>query len=195
MEIYVLLLMAVGLSMDAFAVSVSDGMVLCQVHMRKNLKIAAVFGIFQGLMPLVGYTIASQFSSQIESVDHWIAFGLLVFIGGKMLWETFKGGEEKTSVDDPSKWGNLFIAAVATSIDALAVGISVAVMPKTGILASSYGYLLSFAIIAVITFVISFVGVMLGCRVGDKFGKKAEIAGGLILIAIGVKILAEHLMA
>lgn len=192
MDILTLLFIAVGLSMDAFAVSVSSGMILCHTKMRRVLKIAASFGLFQGLMPLIGYTIARTFADKIEAVDHWIAFLLLAFVGGKMLWEALRGGEEECPHGDPCSWKNLLVMSVATSIDALAVGASFAVMPREGLLGPAFGYLLCCAVIAVVTFLLCIVGVEVGCRFGNRFGKKAEIAGGIVLIAIGLKILLEH---
>jgi|LSQX01.2.fsa_nt_gb putative Mn2+ efflux pump MntP len=186
-----LLLIAVGLSMDAFAVSVSSGMALCFTKMRQNLRIAGSFGLFQGIMPLLGYAVANTFSDKFEAIDHWIAFGLLGFVGGKMLWEALRGGEDIPS-GDLSSWRSVMLMSVATSIDALAVGASFAVMPHEGILALRAGYLLCAAIIAVVTFVLCFGGVILGCRFGNLFGNKAEIAGGVVLIGIGIKILLEH---
>lgn len=191
MELITLLLIAVGLAMDAFAVSVSSGMILCHIKIRQNLKIAGSFGLFQGVMPLIGYAIANTFADKIKAVDHWIAFGLLAFVGGKMLWEAIRGGEDEPH-GDPTEWRNLLIMSIATSIDALAVGASLAVMPRTGILAFSLGYLLCCLIIALVTFVICLGGVLVGCRFGNLFGKKAEIVGGLVLIGMGLKILLEH---
>ena len=166
MSIITLLLMAVGLSMDAFAVSISSGILLCKARWGQTFKIAGAFGLFQGIMPFIGYTIARLFARQIQAFDHWIAFGLLVFIGGKMLWEVLRGGEDDAPRGDPCGWMNLLVMAVATSIDAMAA----------------------------VTFVICAVGVKIGCKTGDMFGRKAEIAGGIVLIGIGVKILIEHLM-
>jgi len=187
-----LLLIAVGLSMDAFAVAVSCGLVLCFIKLRPTLRIAGSFGLFQGIMPLIGFAIANTFSDKFAAVDHWIAFGLLSFVGGKMLWEAIKGEEELPA--DPSRWDNVLVMAAATSIDALAVGASFALRPHKGIFALSYGYLLASAVIASITFSICAAGFVIGCRFGNKFGKKAEIIGGLVLIGIGIKILLEDLI-
>ena len=192
MDSITLLLIAVGLSMDAFAVSVSNGMIMCHTRARRILKIAGSFGLFQGLMPLIGYTIARTFADKIAAVDHWIAFLLLAFVGGKMLWEALRGGEEECPHGDPCSWKNLLVMSVATSIDALAVGASFAVMPREGLLGPSFGYLVCCAAIAVVTFTLCIAGVLIGCRFGDRFGKKAEIVGGIVLIAIGLKILLEH---
>jgi putative Mn2+ efflux pump MntP len=166
-------------------------MALCFTKMRQNLRIAGSFGLFQGIMPLLGYAVANTFSDKFEAIDHWIAFGLLGFVGGKMLWEALRGGEDIPS-GDLSSWRSVMLMSVATSIDALAVGASFAVMPHEGILALRAGYLLCAAIIAVVTFVLCFGGVILGCRFGNLFGNKAEIAGGVVLIGIGIKILLEH---
>lgn len=186
-----LLLIAVVLSLDAFTVSVSSGMIICFTTARQNLRIAGSFGLFQGLMPFLGYTIASAFSDKIQSVGHWVAFGLLVFVGVKMLWETLRGKQDMPS-GDPSRWDTVIIMAIATSIDALAAGASLAILPRTGLLALPYGYILCCLLIAVVTFVMCLCGVIIGCRFGNIFGKKAGIAGGIVLICIGVKILLEH---
>lgn len=193
MDILTLLLLAVGLSMDAFAVSISSGIVICHTCVRKTVKISASFGFFQGLMPLIGYIVARTFADKIQAFDHWIAFILLAFIGGKMLWEVFHESEEEAMKGDPCSWQNLLLMSIATSIDALAVGASLALMPPTGILSIPFGYLLCCLVIALVTFIICFAGVKIGCRTGNRFGKKAEIIGGIVLIAIGLKILLEHL--
>ena len=195
MDIWTLLIMSVGLAMDAFAVSVSNGIVLCHTCLSKTVKISGSFGFFQGLMPLVGYMIARSFADKIQAFDHWIAFLLLAFIGGKMLWEVVHEEEEDVPHGDPCDWKNLLIMSIATSIDALAVGASLAVMPQTGLLAYTWGFLICCGVIAAVTFIICFAGVKIGCRTGNLFGKKAEIVGGIVLIAIGLKILLEHLGA
>lgn len=193
MEIVTLLLIAAGLSMDAFAVSVSNGMVMCHTKMRRILKIAGSFGLFQGLMPLIGYTVANTFADKIQAVDHWIAFILLAFVGGKMLWEAFRGGDEELPHGDPCSWKNLLVMSIATSIDALAVGITFACVPLQLIAASELlNTLLGVCIIGLTTFAISCTGVKIGNVFGTRWKSKAEIAGGVILILIGVKILLEH---
>ena len=189
-----LLLTAVALSMDAFAVSVGSGMVLCRVRLSDAGRLAGSFGLFQGLMPIIGYTVARTFASRVQAIDHWIAFLLLAFIGGKMLWEVFNG-EEEAPKSNPCQWQNLIVMAIATSIDALAVGASFAVRPAAGLLAPSYGFLLCSGVIALVTCVICLVGVRLGSKTGDRFGRKAEIAGGLILIGLGLKSLIQHLIS
>lgn len=199
MDILSIVLIAIGLSMDAFAVSVTNGIIIKDLKMSHALKIALYFGVFQALMPLAGWLAGSQFKDYITSIDHWIAFGLLAFIGGKMIREAFNEVEEEevegmcevaistqgTACENPLRMGRLFVLAVATSIDALAVGISFAFL-RVSIVWSAM-------IIGLITFVICFVGVFIGNKFGGLLKKKAEIAGGLILICIGLKILIEHM--
>lgn len=200
---------AVGLAMDAFAVSVSTGMTVCDFNWKHNLKMSLLFGIFQFAMPVAGFFGATRFRSYIESFDHWIAFALLVLIGGKMLWEAiFSRGEAEriaSAPDCPVPYGaaapaggkkglmaadlltsrRLLVLAVATSIDALAVGVSMAFL-QVDIWWPS-------VLIGVVAFAFSCAGGFLGCRIGPVLGKIAEIAGGLILVGIGVKILLDHL--
>lgn len=187
-----LLLVAIGLATDAFAVSISNGIFLGRATLPQSTKIAGAFGLFQGLMPVFGYLLASLFAAQIVAVDHWIAFGLLAFIGGKMLWEVFFGEEEEQG-GDPLHWRTLLLSAVATSIDAMAVGVTMA-LGRTGLLSPDWGFVLCAAVIALVTFVLCLIGVQVGCKTGSCFGRRAQIAGGLVLIAIGVKILIEHLL-
>ena len=186
-----LLLIGVGLSMDAFAVAVCQGLCMPKLNLRYAAVIALFFGGFQALMPVAGYLLGVGFEHYISSFDHWIAFLLLGLIGANMIRES-RGGEEH--VDSSFRPRSMLPLAVATSIDAMAVGVSLAVMPHTGMLSGDYGYLLCCAVIAAVTFVICAVGVKIGCKTGDIFGRKAEIAGGIVLIGIGVKILIEHLM-
>jgi len=195
MDIVTLLLLAIGLAMDAFAVSVSTGMT-CRVRAAHVFKMAGSFGVFQGLMPLIGYMVANAFSAQIQAVDHWVAFVLLSFVGAKMLWENLRGKEAAVDCSETAySWKRVGVLALATSIDALAVGVSLAVMPHTGMLAPAWGYLVCCAVVALVTFVLCTVGLFLGGRFGRLLGNKAEIAGGLVLIAIGLKILLEHTLA
>lgn len=193
MDWLILLLTAVGLAMDAFAVSISNGIMIGCANRRLTCRIAGSFGLFQGLMPLLGYLVAGLFAAQIRAIDHWIAFALLCFIGGKMLWEVFFDGDEEHH-GDPRSLKTLLIMSLATSIDAMAVGVAMA-LERWGLLEPWYGYLICCGVIALITFVICLVGVQLGCRTGNRYGKRAEIVGGLVLIGIGVKILIEHLTA
>ena len=193
MDWLTLLLVAVGLSMDAFSVSVSNGIFMKRITPSSALKVAGAFGLFQGLMPIIGYLVAGMFAETIRVVDHWIAFVLLCFIGGKMLWEVLHEGECDEPQGDPTHWRTLLVMAVATSIDAMAVGVTMA-LGRTDLLAPSWGFLLCSAVIAAITFVFCLGGVYLGCRTGNCFGKRAQIAGGIVLIGIGIKILLEHLL-
>ena len=183
-------LIAIGLSMDAFAVSLGKGMSSVKGKWKDAFKLGVWFGSFQGLMPLIGYFLIVSFShiSQIqwviENFDHWIAFSLLALIGGKMIKESFEEGER---VDSSFTVKSLFVLAVATSIDALATGITF------GCVELLCNIFLSCAIIALTTFVFSVVGLFLGALVGSKFHKGASIFGGIVLISIGLKILIEHL--
>jgi len=181
-----LVLIAIGLSMDAFAVSLCKGLCMKKVNYRHGLVIALFFGGFQMLMPLIGWLLGKQFESLITPVDHWIAFVLLGYIGGKMIWEATHDREAETCSTEPKlDYRELFGLAIATSIDALAVGITFAFL-QTPILP---------AVIEIggITFALSFVGIIVGCQFGTKLKRKAEIAGGAVLILIGLKILLEHL--
>ena len=187
-----LLLMSVALAMDACAVALSSGMLMQKDPVKQGLKMAGAFGLFQGLMPLLGYSVALTFADKIQAVDHWVAFGLLAFVGGKTLWGAFHDSDEVPA--DPSCLKCLLRMAVATSIDALAVGASFPLMVQSGILALPLGSVLACGVIAVITFVLSFAGTYIGRKAGDILGKKAEIAGGVVLILIGVKILLEDLL-
>ena len=176
---------AVGLSMDACAVSFAKGICLKSGVRRHAVRLAAAFGFFQGLMPLLGWWVGPHFESFITSVDHWIAFALLSIIGINMLRESREAKTEcDTAITDiPGK--EIFLLAIATSIDALAVGVSFAFLQVSIIPAV--------CLIGVTTCILSFIAVFLGNRIGGKLGKYAEIAGGVILILIGTKILIEHL--
>ena len=181
-----LFLIAVGLSMDAFAVAIGKGLGMPRLDVRQALVIALFFGGFQALMPLIGWALAAQFASYVESIDHWIAFGLLVFIGGKMLWEALHDGDVERSGEAASlDLKELFVLAIATSIDALAVGISFAFLGVDIAPAA--------CVIGVVTFVLSFAGVAIGHQFGSRWEKPSTIAGGVVLMLIGVKILVEHL--
>ena len=188
MGIVELLLTAIALSMDAFAVSVCKGLGMRRMRYDQALVISLSFGVFQALMPLIGWLLGTSFSRYIQAFDHWIAFVLLAFLGGKMLWDVFHEKEdgEQESAERRLDHRELFMLAIATSIDALAVGIAFACL--------DVNIWSSISIIGVTTLVISFAGVWIGNRFGNRFQKKAEIAGGLVLILIGVKILAEHLI-
>ena len=177
-----LLLIGVGLSMDAFAVAVCKGLGMTRFNWRQATVISLFFGGFQALMPALGWLLGRQFERYITSIDHWIAFGLLAFIGGKMIVEAIRGGEDESTRFDIKE---LFVLAIATSIDALAVGITFAFL-GVQIISSA-------ATIGVTTFTISFTGVAIGHRFGTKLKDKAELLGGVILVLLGVKILLEHL--
>ncbi len=181
-------LTGIGLSMDAFAVAICKGLGMRKVNYRQMLLIALFFGGFQALMPLLGWLLGRQFEQYITSVDHWIAFTLLVLIGANMLREARKGDDTtdaETVYDAPLPLGQLLLMAIATSIDALAVGISFAFL--------GVNIWLAIAIIGTTTFLISAAGVFIGNRFGNRYEKRATIAGGIILILLGVKILLEHL--
>ncbi len=185
MDMLAIILIAIGLAMDSFAASITSGVTIKDLKLNNALKIAIFFGGFQALMPLVGWFAGIGARDFISGIDHWIAFGLLTIIGSKMIYESFKVRSEKKRID-PLSIHVLLILAIATSIDALAVGISFAFL--------GIAIVTPAIIIGVITFSLSFLGVYLGNRVGPFFEKKMEIVGGLILIGIGIKILIEHLI-
>lgn len=178
-----LLLIAIGLSMDAFSVSVCKGLTEKRFSWKMALSCGLWFGLFQALMPVVGYFLAEQFQQYIEAVDHWIAFGLLLLIGVNMIREAFSKGEEQH--DGSLDFKTMLLLAIATSIDALAVGVSFACIQVE--------IWSSVLIIGITTFLFSVLGVRIGNLFGTKLEKTANIIGGVILILIGVKILVEHL--
>ena len=183
MDLLSLIFTGIGLAMDASAVSIAKGMSLPNEKIKNYaLKLGLAFGIFQGLMPLIGYLAGSTFSGYIQSVDHWVAFILLALIGLNMIKES-REEKENEEVSDLSL--KVILLAIATSIDALAVGVSFAFLKVNIVLACS--------IIAIVTFILSFICVMVGKRLGSLFQKYAEIFGGIILMMIGAKILIEHL--
>lgn len=185
MPIWDLILLSVGLAMDATAVSMTNGM--CYPNLRRGWALAtsACFGVMQGLMPLLGYFFGSLFYNVISALDHYIALILLGFIGAKMIFEAFH--KEKETSDSEMSVKLMLLQGIATSIDALAVGISFAALD------ASFHIVSSCAIIAAITFALSFAGVYLGKRFGALLQGKAQVLGGVILIAIGVKIFVEHM--
>jgi putative Mn2+ efflux pump MntP len=177
-------LIALGLAADAFAVSISSGLAIKHMKVNKALKIALFFGGFQALMPLIGWLAGMSFSFLIAPIDHWIAFGLLSFIGGKMIYEALQG-EECEKKFNPLDTGTLIALSVATSLDALAVGIGFALLKTSiGPVVSAIGF---------ITFFLVFFGVFIGHKCGNLFGNKIEFIGGGILIYIGSNILISHL--
>jgi len=187
MDYFALILVALGLSMDAFAVAICNGIAIKDVKVRHAAVFGLMFGGMQAIMPIIGFFMGGLFSGYIESIAYWVAFALLALIGGKMLAETFRAEES----DEPAasrqfiSFGALFVLGIATSIDALAVGINIALI--------DWNIWISALTIGVVTFVLSFVGVFAGKRLGMSFRKNAGRLGGIVLIAIGVKILLEHL--
>lgn len=179
-----LFLIAVGLSMDAFAVAICKGLSVRKLKLSHMLITGAYFGVFQAVMPIVGYYLGQTFESYITSFDHWMAFVLLSLIGANMIRESFSKEEEEQNASFSFK--TMLPLAVATSIDALAVGVTFGLMQGVNIF-SAVG------LIGVTTFVFSFVGVKIGNVFGSKYKSKAELAGGIILILMGIKILLEHL--
>ena len=184
MSTYELFIIAVGLSMDALAVAICKGLSMAKMSWKKGIIVGLWFGGYQALMPLIGYLLGAQFESRITAFDHWIAFILLGLIGGNMIREGVSGDEEKT--DDSVSIKSMLPLAIATSIDALAVGVTFAFLRVNIVYAVSF--------IGVITFLLSTVGVKVGNVFGARYKSKAEIAGGVILILMGLKILIEHLM-
>ncbi len=183
-SILTLLLLAVGLSMDAFAVSVCKGLAMKKAGFRQMLIVGLWFGGFQALMPAVGYLLGNLFADLIRTVDHWVAFVLLCLIGGNMIRESL--GKEEENSDASLSFRTMLVMAVATSIDALAVGITLPTLVDTGLV-------VSVSVIGCTTLILSGIGVKVGAIFGDKFKSKAEFAGGAVLIGLGIKILVEHL--
>lgn len=178
-----ILFIAIALAMDSAAVSMAIGARHKKIGYTALLKPSAMFGFFQGLMPLLGFTVALSFANIVEAYDHYLVFAILAILGGKMIYEGLHEGEEDKNVSISFK--ALTVLAIATSIDALAVGAGLAFLNQN-ILISSF-------VIAVVTFVICIVSVFVGHKIGEKLESKAEIFGGVVLVAIGAKILAEHL--
>ena len=185
MDYISLILIAFGLSFDTFAVSVSTGIKITYLKFKQALKIALTLGVFQALMPLIGWFLGVQIESYISNYDHWIAFGLLAILGLRMIYESFLKEENNTSAN-PLNPVVLIGMAIATSIDALVVGVSFAFM--------NMNIYLSVAIIGLVTFLVSMVGMLFGKKVGGKLGKRMEIVGGIILIIIGLKMLFSHII-
>jgi len=183
MSLFSLFILAVGLSMDAFAVSICKGLALQKITIKKACTAGLWFGGFQALMPLIGYILGRRFERYITSIDHWLAFALLGLIGLSMIKEALSSDEEETDASLDVK--TMFLLAVATSIDALAVGITLAFLKVAILPAVSF--------IGVITFTLSAIGIKIGNVFGTRYKSKAEFTGGIILIFIGIKILLEHL--
>lgn len=178
-----LFLIGVGLSMDAFAASICRGLTMERMRWRQGAGIALIFGGFQALMPLLGWTLGRQFEGYITSIDHWIAFLLLGWIGGKMIWDAFH--DEGDGCPSSFRLRELLVLAVATSIDALAVGITFAFLQVSILPAAT--------LIGCTTFALSLAGVWIGHRFGSQYKNRATLAGGVVLCLIGLKILLEHL--
>ena len=185
MDFFEIILIGFGLAMDAFAVSICKGLSMKKIKWKNAIIIAIYFGLFQAIMPVIGFFLGSTFSKFIQKMDHWIAFVLLSAIGVNMIKES--NDDEGENRNDRADFKTMIVLAIATSIDALAVGITFAFFEVNLWLAS--------LIIGVITFCLSFIGVVIGNKFGDKFQNRAELAGGFILIVIGLKILVEHLSA
>ncbi len=185
MNLLTLLGIAVGLAMDAFAVSIGIGLSSRHVGTRMTLRLAWHFGLFQALMPVVGWLAGLSIERWISGVDHWIAFALLTAIGLHMIYEAVWGDEEERAAKDPTRGASLVVLSVATSIDALAVGLSLA------LLGVQIWY--PAVVIGIVAFAFTAVGLHLGRRFGALLGRRMEILGGVILIGIGVKILVDHL--
>lgn len=185
MGLFELLLIAAGLSMDAFAASLCKGLSMDRLSLKNSLIPALFFGGFQAAMPLLGWLLGKQFENYITAVDHWIAFGLLAFIGGKMIYEALKKGESPDKGETVLDLKQLTLLAIATSIDALAAGITFAFL-KVSIVPSVLT-------IGLVTFALTLIGVLIGHKFGSRFKTKAEIAGGAALILIGAKVLLDHL--
>lgn len=183
MGILDVILIGIGLACDAFAVSITDGMQENKMKVKKVFLIALIFGLFQAAMPLIGYLVGAIFEDIILKIDHWIAFVLLGFLGGKMLIDVFKGGEEAKHENLTFKI--LLLQGIATSIDALMVGVT--------FVGGALSIFEAILLIGLITFALCFIGVYVGKKSGDLLASKSQIVGGIILILIGVKILIEHL--
>ncbi len=183
MSILTILTLAVGLAMDAFAVAICKGLAMKKMSIKKALIIGGYFGFFQGAMPIIGYFLGITFRDSINACDHWIAFGLLAIIGISMIREAMSKEEE--SVNDSVTFKTMVVLALATSIDALAIGVTFAIIDAPIIKAAS--------LIAIITFILSMVGVKIGNVFGIRYKAKAEFIGGFVLIILGFKILFEHL--
>jgi manganese efflux pump family protein len=182
-----LLALACALAMDALAVAIVTGLALNQLTKRHVFRLSFHFGLFQALMPVIGWTAGNAVHRYISEFDHWAAFGLLAFVGGRMLWGAVRKDEESEMAGDPTSGWALVLLSVATSIDALAVGLSLAMVGSPIIVPS--------VVIGVVAAAFTATGMLLGRQIGSLWGKRVEAVGGVILILIGAKILAEHLFA
>ena len=186
MGILDIILLAVGVSMDAFAVSIAKGLAARKLCGRHDCSVALWFGGFQALMPVVGYFVGANFAPIVESCDHWIAFVLLAMIGGKMLYDTFTGSDDEDATGADFRFKTMLVLAIATSIDALAIGVSLAFL-KVDIWSA-------IAFIGVTTAIFSAFGLHFGNIFGNRYKHGAELLGGIVLVLIGAKILVEHLI-
>lgn len=186
MTIGSILLIAIGLSMDALAVAIASGIVLGSVSRRQLFRLSFHFGLFQAGMPVLGWLTGQTFASRMTAFDHWIAFGLLGYVGGKALYQALQAPESLSQKTDPTRGMSLVTLSVATSIDAFAVGFSFALLDVV--------IWYPCAIIGFTTALVTMFGMLMGGRLGMKFGRRVEIIGGLVLIGIGTKILIQHLM-
>ena len=185
MSTITLVLIALGVSADAFAVAIGKGLQLRRFRVGDAMAVALTFGVFQAVMPLLGWWLGSRLRDYITQLDHWIAFGLLAVIGGKMIYEAVTGGDDEAATEGGTPWRELLVLGLATSIDALAVGISFAFLEVSIVPAV--------VLIGVVTFAVSLAGFAIGARAGSRFRGPAEIIGGAILILIGLRILLDHL--
>ncbi len=185
MDFLTIFIIAVGLGMDALSVAVGIGAAARTLTSGAVLRLAGSFGLFQFAMPIAGWLAGRTVAGHISRYDHWVAFLLLVLVGGKMIWDSFHHEKEPTRAGDPTRGMTLLVLSVATSIDALAVGLSFAFLKAPIVQAG--------VIIGVVCFLMTAAGMVFGRKLGELFGKKAELAGGLVLLGIGIKILWEHL--
>lgn len=185
MSIWIMLSLAVSLAMDAGAVAIGSSIKLCRVNAGQMLRMSLSFGFFQFLMPVVGWALGRGVAGRIQNMDHWVAFGLLTLVGGHMIAESFHPPAAGKESADPTRGWRLLILSIATSIDALAVGLSLSLLRVTIWLPAT--------VIGVVTAGLTALGLQLGCRLGNLFGRRMDLAGGLILMGIGVGILVEHL--
>ena len=183
MDFFTLILIAIGLSFDTFAVSVSTGLVISHIKFLQAARVAFILMIFQSVMPFIGWLTGKQIQQVLSDYDHWVAFGLLAILGVKMIYESFKKRDGRSDFD-PLKLSVVVWMAIATSMDALIVGVSFALI--------NLNIYIAMMIIGFITFLVSMLGMLFGKNLGGRFGKRMEIVGGLILIGIGVKILLNH---
>lgn len=183
MSLFGIIILSIGLGMDAFAVSICKGVSLKKNDLKKSIIVASYMGIFQALMPVIGYFLGMSFADKITSIDHWLTFSLLVIIGIKMIKDSLE--TEKEIVNDKVDFKEMIILAIATSIDALAVGITFAFL--------NVNLYIAIGFIGIITFILCFLGTKIGSIFGDKYEDKAELTGGVILILLGIKIVLEHL--